>query len=154
MSARDGGRYRQVAAADSVVLYATANDVEGPLLMGCIMIVMRILDYVHDLRSEDVRRPVYQVTFWGRSTAVPDRPEHESPYESEFVQVGDADVAEVLAWAAANAGDRRTYQVEVATSDHDTVSNLILLYGSSPVPDTPQGPPEWFDAGPNAINLR
>ena len=136
------------------VSYATANDLDGLTPAGSIMIVMRILDYVHDLRSEDVRRPVYQVTFWGRSTEGSDRPGDDSPYEAELAQVADADVTEVLAWAAANAGDGRTYQVEVATGDHDTVSNLILLYGTSPVPDTPQGPPDWFDAGPNAINLR
>lgn len=30
-----------------------------------IMIAVRILEHVHDLRSEDPENPAYQVTFWG-----------------------------------------------------------------------------------------
>ena len=68
--------------------------------------------------------------------------------------MGDTDVKEVIAWADANVGEDRTYQIEVAVGDHDTVSNLILLFGQSPIESEPQDPPDWFDAGPNALRLR
>lgn len=118
------------------------------------MIVVRILEHVHDLRSEDTENPAYQVTFWGRSPKPADRPEEERPFQGEVWQLADTNVKEVIEWAEANVGDQRTYQIEVAVGDYDTVSNLILLFGESPIVSEPQDPPAWFDAGPNAVRLR
>jgi len=117
----------------------------------CIMIGVRILDHVDELRSLDPDNPAYQVTFWGRSTHSTDRPEAELPFEAEIVQLADVDVREVLEWADAHVGEGRTYQVAVATSDQDTVTNLILLCGRSPVSSAPQDPPDWF--GNDAVRL-
>jgi hypothetical protein len=115
---------------------------------------MRILGHVHDLRSDDPDNPAYQVTFWGRSQACTDLPREERPFEAEVWQLADTDVKEVIEWADSNVGDDRTYQIEVAVGDQDTVSNLIRLYGRSPISSTPQDPPAWFDAGQNGLRLR
>jgi hypothetical protein len=114
---------------------------------------VRILKHVDDLRSEDSDNPVYEVTFWGRSE-VSDRLPEDRSFEAEVWQLADADVKEVIEWADSKVRDDRTYQIAVAVSDHDTVSNLVRLYGQSPIKNVPQTAPAWFDAGPNGLSLR
>lgn len=114
---------------------------------------VRILRHVDDLRSEDPENPAYEVTFWGRSQ-LSDRPLAERPFEAEVWQLDDADVKEVIEWADSKVGPARTYQIAVAVGDQDTVSNLIHLYGRSPMEGATQGAPEWFDAGPDGLRLR
>jgi hypothetical protein len=92
-----------------------------------------------DLRSDDLDAPAYQVTFWKRSTEPANLPEEQRSYEAECWQWTDTDVKEIIAWADANVGNHRTYQIHVATGHGDTASNLILLFGDNPVPWT--GPP-------------
>lgn len=78
----------------------------------------------------------------------------ERPFRAEVWQLADTNVKEVIEWADSRVGDDRTYQVAVAVGDHDTVSNLVLLYGQSPIESRPEAAPAWFDAGLNGLRLR
>jgi hypothetical protein len=51
------------------------------------------------------------------------------------VQLADAHVKEVIAWADAHVGAHRTYQVHVAVASRDDGLNLIWLYGTNPAAD-------------------
>jgi hypothetical protein len=86
-----------------------------------------------DLRSDDPDAPNFEVVFWERFSEPADVPEHGRAFKAEVWQIADADVKEIIAWADANVGDHRSYQIKVAVSDTDTVSNLVTLFGVNPV---------------------
>jgi len=71
-----------------------------------------------DVQSEN-RQPTYRVYFW-------DHPQHAS---DEWRLTENSSVHEVLAWAVANAGLHRTYQIWVEAPDPLGRLEMILLAG-------------------------
>jgi hypothetical protein len=81
--------------------------------------------------SWETDSPAYRVTFW---TTAPG-----SGWSSSEWRVTDADVPEVLAWAAAEAGDR--YMTVAVEADRDGRLGLIRLLGWEPT--RADEPPGW-----------
>lgn len=83
--------------------------------------------------SADPERPVFYVTFWRRDPSDDDRPVEQRAYESQEWDVSEADIRQVLEWAADRAGTNGTYTVEVASPVIDGDAGRILVYGRNPV---------------------
>lgn len=79
-----------------------------------------------DVQGEN-QHPVYRVYFW-------DHPQHAS---DEWRLTGASSVHEVLAWAEANAGLHRTYQVWVEAHDPLGRLGIVLLSGGDDASSDP-----------------
>lgn len=101
-----------------------------------------------DARSFDLDNPVYQVTIFERLAEPAELPEEERGFHLHEWKLHETEVAEVLAWAAAEAAGR-VYTVEVASVEVDGESPLLRLQGDSPNRGGP--PSEPYVLAPDVV---
>jgi hypothetical protein len=76
----------------------------------------------------EVDSPAYLVTFWRRQTPVDGAAAEEMGYESDTCRVEDADIGEVMAWAAERGKEFDTYVISVFADDR----TAVRLFGHAP----------------------
>lgn len=84
-----------------------------------------------DAASINPDSPVYQVDVYTRLSVPFDVPEEQRGFEVAEWKLHDADVDEVLAWAAERAAGR-SYTVSVAAAEEPDHNYLIRLCGHPP----------------------